>query len=824
MIISVSDVNARKRNKTLAFDPRNVIPNKRNNEYFTEAGVFCSADAFNSVNNINTLSENINDAFSIALDVFVEICLEDSEQNIVNATNALCEWVSKVRDSEHLVNSIKYRNSRFKTKISTKINNKIKDVNDLIINHVQNLNNTIDKNVLNNREPFVQEQFDILKSKAKAVYECDRIISNYDIVSKKVNFNEFFDYYYGDNTYEITHDIVKALSESLNTNFKSLYNAALESTEIFMVNKGIDHSKESIIEAVTDYFLIRNNLSDENLNDIKSLSKNSVLYEQSDFDCISFLWESEQKKEEKDKKPKKSLKGKYLDNKNKVKKKARDFHNMVDRNFRHGNPSEYNEEEVKKMINDFRKECKESDNPNTKSSKFKSMITKLFTKSPNEIVNELPSIFTIIRASFIITVSGIYIPVGIITLITSECLKIHLNRKQLDKVIKNYKNEISNTKKKIDKIKDPKEKELYEKYLKKLQDDLGKIETYEYNLYTDKENEEKYNYDDEYDSDNDFDGDWDDDEDWDDDLEESALLTMGAIIEAGEISSIILSKPINGGVENIDGVIFDNIFKMVDNNKNDAVDFVKTIPLTDIDSFRFAISERKDVLKESKDHRGIDYLNELNYVLNETSFKDMMNIKTAIAELMIMDNLTTKDNNSLLEMDFTNTLKLAIHNMKKSTTKLSEKEKKASHEIDMAVEKVSKDMQDAMTNDNREAVIKGRLLPSASKTIKLALVSGVAWAINPAIAVIGALGTLATMKSMRTKERQLIIDDIEVEIGMCERYIQQAEGRNDLKKVREYEKIKRNLERQQQRIKYKMNVESNRNIPNSTDTPRSIDD
>jgi hypothetical protein len=123
-------------------------------------------------------------------------------------------------------------------------------------------------------------------------------------------------------------------------------------------------------------------------------------------------------------------------------------------------------------------------------------------------------------------------------------------------------------------------------------------------------------------------------------------------------------------------------------------------------------------------------------------------------------------------------------------------------------------METAMMNDNREAVIKGKLLPSASKCIKIACALGVAWAINPAVAVIGAIGAFACSRKLKAKERQLVLDDIEIELKMCERYIREAEEKGELKKVRQLEIIQRNLQRQQQRIKYNMRVIYNQNVPN----------
>ena len=166
-------------------------------------------------------------------------------------------------------------------------------------------------------------------------------------------------------------------------------------------------------------------------------------------------------------------------------------------------------------------------------------------------------------------------------------------------------------------------------------------------------------------------------------------------------------------------------------------------------------------------------------------------------------------------MNITNTLKLAMNRLKNTATKLSDKEKQISNNIDVAVGNVSKGIEKSMMNDSRESIIKGSVLPSASKCIKMALVLGVEWAINPAIAVITALGAFACQKRLSSKERQLVLDDIEIELKMCERYMRQAEDKNDMKAVRQIEQIQRNLQRQQQRIKYKMKVIYNQNVPNA---------
>ena len=62
-------------------------------------------------------------------------------------------------------------------------------------------------------------------------------------------------------------------------------------------------------------------------------------------------------------------------------------------------------------------------------------------------------------------------------------------------------------------------------------------------------------------------------------------------------------------------------------------------------------------------------------------------------------------------------------------------------------------------------------------------------------------------KNSQAKERQLALDEIEIELKMCERYIRLYEEQQDMQKIRQCEIIQRNLERQRQRIKYKMAVD-----------------
>ena len=170
-------------------------------------------------------------------------------------------------------------------------------------------------------------------------------------------------------------------------------------------------------------------------------------------------------------------------------------------------------------------------------------------------------------------------------------------------------------------------------------------------------------------------------------------------------------------------------------------------------------------------------------------------------------------------MGFTNesastNIKMLSNKLQKMMQKVSDTDKEVSRKIDSSVNMFISGMQRAARNDNREAIIRGSILPSASKIVKTAILDTGVALINPAIAIILALGQFAVSKRMKVKERQLVLDEIDIEIEMCKRYLRQAEDQNDLEAQKKLLRIQRNLERQKQRIQYNMKINWNQDIPN----------
>lgn len=823
-MISIHDINKRIRMKGQL--STNLI-NMREAQLFTDKNIFCKENAINSIKNWETLGDNIDDSFMEALNIFDNICEYCNDNTINECCNILIEGTSKVRDQKQLMNSLKYRIARLKKNKSTKITKKYNDVSKkikaaLTIKPVS-LNGA--PNIFKGGSSGVAKEnaYERLYEECIKYKECDRIIETYNTLSKRFNIDKVLENIRTNIDIYEACGIISSYIDTYNYPFKNKYNAALEMCLYALDKHYMNYPKDKIIEAVTDYFILSNSLKESQYKDIKSIMQISVLYEQSDFSSISWMIKEPEKIQEETIDP--NIHETYgVDSsilefdliKNKKKKEDNPIKAKV-KEWTNGNPEEREDQDIKDMINDFRKQCtKDPDNKNF-ATNFKAIIYKIYSKSPYQIVNELPNLFAILRMFFIMSTVIIHPVLLIVSYITNEVLKLHLSRKQCEKVINAYKKEIDSVKGKIEKAKSDKTKERLEKYLEELKKDKEKIEYYERDLYTDAENNER----DEAkwaseDNDDDID-DWDfnDDEDWgvdDWDFEEVAkAMIMSDMVQA--ISEGLIDT-------NVDGIVYNNLFKL-DNDSIDALtDFSITVPvILEKEKLKESLIEYRNKLRESvkytKDYIRIDCLNENIYKLNNST--NLYNTSTSpnhiLNYLMCLKEFTKMNTEYIQEMEFSNTIKLAINKMKKDAVNLADKEKQASSMIDVAANNISRKLEDSIRSNNREAVIRGSILPSASKCIKLALLYGAAWCINPAIAIVIAIGHFACSKSMQKKERQLVLDDIELELKMCERYIKAAEDKNDLKKVREYEKLQRTLQRQKQRLQYKMLTIYNQKVP-----------
>lgn len=314
----------------------------------------------------------------------------------------------------------------------------------------------------------------------------------------------------------------------------------------------------------------------------------------------------------------------------------------------------------KKLMKKLEKKVKSIDFKNIKTinelkKKINNMCTKFFTKKDTAILDEVPGVFTCIRASCIAGAFAIHPMFGAVTFMTNKFMKMHFERKQKDKVLKQYDAEIKKIESKIEKCKSDKTKENYKKYLKELKDNRSTLEEYYDQFFSDDE-------------------------------------------------------------------LYDSFDESVE-------------------------------------------------VLNELSF--------------------------------TNTLKLAKEKFKKNFVKMSDKEKQLSSQMDNAYDRFVYQVEKNLSNKNREAVIKGSLIPSFSAMLKLAMAAGTISFISPALAGITVMGGIAASKNATRKERKYILDEIDIQLEIVEKKLQLAENNNDMKAYEQLLRLKRQLESEKNRIIYK---------------------
>ena len=244
--------------------------------------------------------------------------------------------------------------------------------------------------------------------------------------------------------------------------------------------------------------------------------------------------------------------------------------------------------------------------------------------------------------------------------------------------------------------------------------------------------------------------------------------------------------------------------------EEDEINFITEFALdTDVIDEEIVIESFKNMKEELYKQDSLDkfikgsVLQESIYQLSNKKKENILRPKNRYE--VLAETISLNESLSVLnEISVSNKLKLAKDNIAKNIKKMSDKEKITSRTLDNALDKFYNTIEKELTNKNREKVIKGTVLPSASSIVKIALTSGAVWFINPALSVITVLGSLAVSKRATTKEKQYILDEINIMLKVCDKKIQLAESNNDMKALEQLLRTQQKLERERQRIKYNL--------------------
>ena len=231
---------------------------------------------------------------------------------------------------------------------------------------------------------------------------------------------------------------------------------------------------------------------------------------------------------------------------------------------------------------------------------------------------------------------------------------------------------------------------------------------------------------------------------------------------------------------------------------------------------------RRKQYKTFEDYEKIDCIKDnLNKLKNiDDSSDEDMSLDEAIISTKVKEACVnslydfTKYPTTLKEMNIANTIAMASEKVKAKLSDVSADVSNLSRQFDAQLDQLkgvvnTKDLE----SENREAVIAGNILPKASRIVKLAITAGVGYFINPAISVIVVLGYLGMSLDAQSKERRKVLEEIELELEMTNRYLKKAEDDGSLEKQRELLKIKKKLESQKARLMYNMAFKHGEALP-----------
>lgn len=432
-------------------------------------------------------------------------------------------------------------------------------------------------------------------------------------------------------------------------------------------------------------------------------------------------------------------------------------------------------DDVEKLIAKFKAEQDKS------PSKIKNFLARLHTKSPESIIDEVPDVFTFVRAGILLAIAASS-PIGPIlagvTGLVSWLMSRKLNDKEATRLLNSIRAEKKKVKEKIDKASNEKKKKELEDYLDCLKNCESKVENYLDTLSDDDHS--------------DPDG---GDDDWDDfDFEdESAVMTISKVMEGASTEvEKMLTVPDSDILEQ-------NILMGAKYNFLSDLGSIVRESSINMDDYIGALDSVKrsstDPVVRTAINREISKCNE--------SYNKMNGIRS-IPTTMVSDQAFYDIHEQVVTEKFNlNTVKLILQNAKSKLKDLSTKEKSMWQSVDAAGSGMVKSIEKAMTSDRREAIIKGSIIPSFSKCIKGAIaLAGIGIVFGPLNALISALAGLAVSKALNYKEKRLIYDEIDTELKVVEKEIEIAQNDGDMKKYRFLLNYQKKLSREHNRIKY----------------------
>ncbi len=790
MKISNKDIKKRVHDLNELFSEQTSMSNRKPTKNINRSNLSASIKNIKEcLYNLNSTEEVKQDAFNELLDIFETTynnygALSPEFDSVYHAVE---EAVDRTRTPKEMQALLKRRISLgTKTKGVTKFASKISDNNSTHAkNNIENSLKSLTGNLGSDKiqvptistsgsksSSTTEGYYNELISKCDTIIEVDKILSNYAKLSKRFNIDRVLDSAKTDVSGNI--DTYCELFDTWPDNVmspKSKFNVAIHTALYVNEKQNMNIDRAVLIESITDYFLFKNDSPDV-FDTLYSYLENNSMITNEDLKPYTELY---------------NINHKISSN------NRRDLDYLIEAEV--NNPN--------KNLSASIKQFKAS--PDKHPNKLKEVIYTGYNKTPEQVIDETPKFFDIFRYFAIVGTIAINPFLGLISFFTDQFIKRSYRRPEAEKMINKYQKEIDKVDKKIKTADSEVKKSRLKEYKKTLESNMYKLQNYEEELYTDEENEkrEEERISKMSSSSDDFNFDFNFDE-------ASSIAQMIETVTNTDVS--ILENTIQKNMFNIvkynmldeitdfsimsDEFIskcklkamyeseYYNIKKNTSINTLDRYVFLDTIK-TNIDKLDNSVSEA------TIDDEGISEINKIAATYMFIEAINMLNTETASPYF--------------LEVSFNNVFNIIKNKLSEVITTISDKEKALCRNIDSALSGFKNKVEKCMNSGAREQVLKGSVLPSASNILKMALAGGlVSWLVHPVVAVIGLLGYIGVSKATQNKERQLILDEIDTELEMVDRYITAAEQRDDLKAIKNLLTTKKKLQRERLRIKYKM--------------------
>lgn len=451
------------------------------------------------------------------------------------------------------------------------------------------------------------------------------------------------------------------------------------------------------------------------------------------------------------------------------------------------------------------------------SKAFQKVLNALYAKTPNEIINEFPHVLGLVRVAFVFAPIAVPIVGPVLTLVNAcvdKILSYHINIKQSEKLFKYLRDEKTKVEEKLDYIDDEEKKKKAESYIKELEDSMKTVKKYASEELP-KEIEDSDGNDDDFD-DISF-----DDFDFDMELESYQITETTKEIpsvfteSAYENDDISLLADISlyeqslehilNNRERVNSMILRNIDTISENLRYFAPIIANCPTVIDYRVFSEAV---KDYMYDPTSMDSVNVNGVLNKALENKFMSDTF--KNTIIEsesINTLDQIVTEGFNL-------NNVKLAFQALKKKMKDLNTKQKSICQTLDATGHQLISSIEKAVREDRREAVIKGSIIPSFSKCIKLGIALGGITAVNPVAGLITAVGYFGASSMLTQREKQLVYDEIATELQVVEKQLQIAENDGDMNQYRFLLNYQKKLARERQRIRYGLKV-NGRRIPDA---------